>query len=535
MQKRRLPVGIQDFEYIRKNDFVYVDKTRYVYELAARGKPYFLSRPRRFGKSLLLSAMKYYFEGRKELFTGLALADIESEWVKYPVFHLDMNAGDYRTVEGIKSSLESSLRTIENDWKISSDDDVVSKRFELLIKKVHAKTGRQVVVLVDEYDKPLLTNIEKGEINDDIRIILKSFYGVLKAADQYLRFAFLTGVTKFSKVSVFSDLNQLQDISFDNDYADICGITEKELIEDFDVEIHALAEENGKGYDETLALMRKNYNGYHFSKKSESVYNPFSVLNVFTKRDFGYYWYSTGTPTFLVEMLKTSDIEIPNLIQGISCSLQRITDYRIGETDPVPLLYQTGYLTIKSCNELTDMCVLGFPNDEVKYGFLDGLLASYLPRAADFLGLFIGNFIEDLQKDDIAGFMKRLNTLFMNLPYGTRKPDEHYFHSFVYLVFTMMGQYAQAEVHTAAGRADAVLFFAGKIYVFEFKAAQKGKVEEAAKAALTQINEKGYTAPYLSSGKDVVKIGAAFVNDSAGGQAMWWTIEENRPLQETSR
>jgi hypothetical protein len=521
MEMRNLPIGVQDFADLRERKCVYVDKTAWITPLTRTGKHYFLCRPRRFGKSLFLSTLRYYFQGRKDLFddtagrTPLAIAAAETEWTAHPVLHFDWNAGNYRTVADLESVLDGNLRRFEEVWGSDDADTTIPLRFASLIRRAVEKTGQKAVVLIDEYDKPLLANIEKGEINEEVRAALKAFYGVLKSADEHLRFAFLTGVTKFSKVSIFSDLNQLQDISMEDGFSGVCGITETELVAVFDNEIRALAEEQEMDYDAALEKLRRIYNGYHFSVKSESVYNPFGLLNALSSKNFMHYWFSTGTPTFLVTALKKMRFDIPNLIDGFPYSLQGIFDYRLESGNPVPLLYQSGYLTIKGYDALTDRLLLGFPNEEVKYGFLDHLLCGYVPKPPDMLGLYGYTFIDDLRAEDIDGFLRRIGVLLANVPYGAEKPDEHFFQSMVFLAFTMLGQYAQTEAHILTGRLDCALFFDGTVYVFEFKAGPTDKLDAAVKEALAQIDEKNYAAPY-NAAKKVVKIGAAFSTQDAG-------------------
>ncbi|MDR3267539.1 MAG: AAA family ATPase, partial [Tannerella sp.] len=334
VNNRKLPVGIQDFESLRTDGYLYVDKTAYIYNMVKRGKPYFLGRPRRFGKSLLLSTLKAYFLGKKELFEGLAIAGLEKEWVEHPVFHLDMNLESYTGLASLESALDGNLRPLEAKWGRDPDDKSVSMRFTGLIRRANEQTGKKVVVLIDEYDKPLINTMENPDVHNDIRNVLKGFYGVLKSADTYLRFVMLTGVTKFSQVSVFSDLNHLQDISLNKDYAGICGISESELISEFEPELHALAEETENTYKETLAEMKKRYDGYHFARNSEGMYNPFSVLNTFSSMEFRDYWFKTGTPTFLVNLLKREDFDIRNLKGDVTIDARSITDYRPENNNP---------------------------------------------------------------------------------------------------------------------------------------------------------------------------------------------------------
>jgi len=510
METRNLPIGIQDFKSIRDNGCVYVDKTAYVYKMAKQGKPYFLSRPRRFGKSLMVATLKAYFEGKKELFNGLAIAELEKDWTSYPVFLIDLNVGEYGSVAELKASLSNRLRALEREWGAEAPDESLSNRFESLIRRTVEKTGKNVVVLIDEYDTPLVKHLENDSIQEEFRAVLKSFYGVLKSADSWLRFVFITGVTKFSQVSIFSDMNQLRDISMEEDYACICGITESELIGTFEPEIQQLADKNKATRDEALEKMRKRYNGYRFAPDAETVYNPYSVLNTLAKRTFGYYWFQTGTPTFLIKQIKNARLNIPDFTSGITIAARKIIDYRAKDDNPLPMLYQTGYLTIRDYEPRSEKYTIGFPNDEVKYAFLEEILDSYLPKGMNLQRLYAGDFADDMWNRDIDAFITRLRSLIASMPYGVKSEEtESWFQTVVYLLFTLSGQYIQAEVHNHKGRADAVVITDDSVYVFEFKitAGESGK---AAEAAIEQIDEKDYMAPYRASGKRLVKIGAAY-------------------------
>jgi hypothetical protein len=513
MQTRKMPIGIQDFEDLRTSGYLYVDKTAHIYRLVQEGKPYFLGRPRRFGKSLLLSTIKAYFLGKRELFEGtaeqtkLAIADLETEWLEYPVFHIDLNVASYTDLASLYAGLDANLRFIEEKWGRDPAETTPSIRLLGLVKRACEKTGRKVVVLVDEYDRPLLQTMEAERDQEDIRRELKGFYGVLKTADPWLRFVFLTGITKFSQVSVFSDLNQLRDISMEKEYAGICGISERELAENFEPELRTLAEENGMSYEDALEEMRKRYNGYHFSGGAEGIYNPFSVLNTLVKRNFAYYWFQTGTPSYLIKELQKTGFDLREFAKGITIASQSINDYRISSGSPVPVLYQSGYLTIQGYNRQFDSYTLGFPNEEVEYGFLNSLLPYYMPHTRDGQGFFVGNFVKDLQNGDIDGFMTRLRAFFADIPYELNDKTERHYQTLFYLVFRLMGQYAQVEQRSAAGRADAVVSTMDTVYVFEFKLAGRGTVKDA----LRQIAEKGYLILYSAAGKKLVKIGAVFL------------------------
>ena len=535
---RRLPIGLQSFEVMRNEGFVYADKTEYVLRLAAESRVFFLSRPRRFGKSLFLSTLKAYFLGKKELFKGLYIEDAEQKqaelegreaWIKYPVLHLDFTAKNYSDVNALHDLLNAHLREWEEEFKIEKMEEAPDGRFRNLIKQIYEKIGKQVVILVDEYDKPLLeTMIINEPLNEEYRRILKGFYGVIKACDEYIRFAFLTGVTKFSKVSIFSDLNNLRDISLEKNYSGICGITETELKQVFKPEIDALAEERKLNYEETLAQLKKRYDGYLFHPKGENIYNPFSLLNAFTKKEIGSYWFSTGTPTFLVRTLQhQKEIYIRDILENAEMDENSLQDYRPDMNNPIPILFQSGYLTIKDYDERLGLYKLGFPNDEVKYGFLDNLVPAYTSIAKDASGLFIGNFIRAIEKGNTESFMKRMYTACAGLPYSLASKEnvkmrERDYQIAFYIIFSLMGQFVQTEVVSSKGRADCVVHTDDTIYIFEFKLMGSGTPKEA----IQQIKEKGYAEPYKTSGKKIVLIGAVFADGIDEDTADTWEFCE---------
>ena len=501
---RKLPIGIQTFEDIRKEGYLYVDKTELVWRMANTGKPYFLSRPRRFGKSLLLSTFEAYFEGRKELFEGLAIEKLEKEWNTYPVLHLDLNAEKYDSPKGLHAILSNHLTQWEAKYGKGDDELTLSNRFMGVIRRAAESTGKNVVVLIDEYDKPLLQAMRNEPLLSEFRDTLKAFYGVLKSADRYLRFAFLTGVTKFAQVSVFSDLNQLQDISLWYDYATVCGITKEELTAVFRPELEVLGKVSELSYEETVDEMTRLYDGYLFHPAGEGVFNPFSVLNALKAKEFNDYWFQTGTPTFLVELLKQSDYDLRVLIDGVEASSAAFSEYRADAENPIPLIYQSGYLTIKEYDKRFKVYRLGFPNDEVKYGFLRFLIPYYTPISSDETDFNAVKFIRELQSGDVHSFMERLKSFFADIPYELNTKTERHYQVIFYLVFKLMGQYVDAEVRSAKGRADAVVKTKDYIYVFEFKL--EGTVDEA----LKQIDEKGYLLPYRTDGRKLVKVGVSF-------------------------
>ena len=501
---RKLPIGIQTFEDIRRDNYLYVDKTAFVWRIANTGKPYFLSRPRRFGKSLLLSTFEAYFKGKKELFEGLAIEQMEKEWRQFPVLHLDLNAKKYETPEDLNAMLNQHLEKWESQYGDEKKDRSPEERFSYVISRASEQAGCGVVVLVDEYDKPLLQTLCNIPLMEEYRQTLKAFYGVLKSSDRYLRFVFLTGVTKFAQVSVFSDLNQLNDISMKPQYATICGITMQELTHTFAPEIQQLAEHNGLTQEEALQKMKISYDGYHFCEFAEGVFNPFSVLNLFDGYKFSNYWFQTGTPTFLVELLKKSEYDLRTLIDGVEASASSFTEYRIDANNPIPLIYQSGYLTIKDYSSRFGNYLLEFPNDEVRYGFIDFLIPYYTSVVDDERGFYIGKFILELENGDYDSFLTLLQAFFADFPYELNDKSERHYQVVFYLVFKLMGQFTDVEIRSARGRADAVVKTPAYIYIFEFKL--NGTAEEA----LQQINDKGYLIPYQADGRKLIKIGVEF-------------------------
>ena len=518
---RKMPIGIQSFEKMRNDKYLYVDKTKYVYNLVRTSSPYFLSRPRRFGKSLFLSTLKAYFLGQKELFKGLYIekaeekrAEIEKNeaWVEYPVFYLDFNVGRYDLEEALAESLDYFLRKEEKLYGLKNEGDSFGKRFQSLIETAYNKTGRQVVILVDEYDKPLLQTMGINEtLNEEYRNTLKAFYSVIKTCDQYIRFAFLTGVTKFSKVSIFSDLNNLQDISMLNDYAEICGLTQTEIEKTFKPEIERLATNTKNSYDKMLEELKKRYDGYKFSVLGESVYNPFSILNTLNSGELKNYWFSTGTPTFLVNYLKDAYYNIPDLDGKVELDESMLNEYRADTKNPIPILFQSGYLTIKEYIEEVNMYRLGFPNDEVRYGFLKNLFPSYSSLRPDETGVSIWKFVEDIRAGNVDEFMERMQAIIAGVPYDNLPKDklklrEQNYQTAVYLIFKLMGQFVETEIHCSKGRADCIVHTKDSIYIFEFKLMSAGSADDA----ITQIKEKGYASQFKAEGKKIILIGSSF-------------------------
>lgn len=433
---RKLPIGIQSFEDIRNQGFLYVDKTALIYKMATMGKPYFLSRPRRFGKSLLLSTIEAYFQGKRELFKGLAIEKLETDWLEYPVLHLDLNAEKYTSIEALTYILERHINGWEDTWGKDTRENSLSDCFIGVITRAYEKTGRQVVVLIDEYDKPLLQVFNDEKLQTEYLKTLKAFYGVLKSADRYLRF----------------------------------------------------------------------------------VFNPFSLLNTLSFSRFGSYWFQTGTPTFLVELLKQSEYDLRTLIDGVEMKESAFSEYRVAENNPIPLIYQSGYLTIKDYDERFHLYTLRFPNDEVKYGFLDFITPFYTSVGDEDNGFYIGKFVRELESGDVDSFLTRLKAFFADFPYELNDKTERHYQVVFYLVFKLMGQFCDGEVRSARGRADAVVKTQDSIYIFEFK------LNGSAEAALKQINDKGYLIPYMADNRKQIKVGVMF--DASERNIGQWLIEE---------
>ena len=534
---RKLPIGIQSFEKLRRNNYLYIDKTAFVWNLIQGSNPYFLSRPRRFGKSLFLSTLAAYFLGQKELFKGLYLEKAEeaqaaqeqrTAWLQYPVFYFDFNTGQYDLKDALNERLHVLLKDAETQYGImptKEEQPFFSSRFERLIKTVYQQTGKQAVILVDEYDKPLLQTMGVNEpLNEQYRNTLKAFYSVIKTCDQYIRFAFLTGVTKFSKISIFSDLNNLRDISIEEDYAGICGITQKELEANFQPEIQALAQRRALEYSQVVAALKQWYDGYLFHPAGENMYNPYSVLSALVKKEIKSYWFSTGTPTFLVNYLKEAHFFIPDLDGNVELDEDGLQTYRAAAQDTLPILFQAGYLTIKEYISDLRLYRLGFPNDEVRYGFLHNLLPAYSDVQFGQTGVSVARFVQDIRNGNVDGFMERMQSIISGIPYDNLTKEnlklrEQNYQAAVYLIFALMGQFVQTEVHCALGRSDAVVTTADTVYIFEFKLTGNGAAEDA----IAQIKEKNYAAQYKTSGKKIVLIGSSF--DEEKRTIRNWTTE----------
>ena len=504
MPIRKFPIGVQDFTSLREADFLYVDKTALVYRLAVTGAQIFLSRPRRFGKSLLLSTLEAYFLGRKEVFKGLAMERLEKDWTEYPVLLLSLNAQFYEDRRSLEQVFEGHFIEWEKLYGATDKELGYAGRFMQIIRQANEKTGQKVVVLIDEYDKPLLRSLTDDSLHRLYREMLTGFYTVLKDADRYLRFVFITGVTKFSQLDVFGNLNQLKDISMVPDYALICGFTHEEIEQNFQPDLAALGEMNGLTYEQTMNELTRRYDGYYFSEfQSEGLYNPFSLLNALDQKQFENFWFATRTPTSLVEMLKKTDYDLRQL-DGMEVSAAMLTDYRMDFKNPIPVIYQSGYLTIKGYDADLNYYILGYPNAEVKYGWLNFIAPFYTPVSSLETPFYIGKFTRELRDGDVEAFMTRLRAFFAGVPYELNDQTERHYQVIFYLVFKLLGQFIETEVRSAFGRADAVVKTTDRIYVFEFKL--NGSLDEA----LSQIDDKGYLIPYTADGRQLVKVGASF-------------------------
>lgn len=514
---RKYPVGIQNFEKLRRDGYCYVDKTELIYRLASDGGYYFLSRPRRFGKSLLISTLEAYFEGKKELFEGLAIEKLEKEWTVSPVLHLDLNARKYDTPEALVAIINQHLEVWEALYGNEKKDRAPEERFAYIIEKAYRATGHTVAVLIDEYDKPLLQAIGNEPLQQEYRNTLKAFYGVLKSCDRYIRFAMLTGVTKFGKVSVFSDLNNLMDISLSPRFANICGITQKELQEDFAEDIRMLAQANDMTEEQAAMELKQWYDGYHFTEKGDDIYNPFSLLNTFAELKFGSYWFETGTPTFLVELLKMNRYNLSRLTSEVAMA-ESLAGIDTLEENPVPILYQSGYLTIKGYDREFQSYILGFPNNEVEEGFTKFLLPRYATIPSGNPAFELMSFVKDVRAGKTEDFMKRLQGFFADTPYELARDLELHYQNVMFIVFKLLGFYTQAEYHTSEGRIDLVVKTADYIYVMEFK------LDGTAEEAIRQIEEKHYAKPFEADGRKIYRIGVNFSNRLRGIER--WIVEE---------
>ena len=513
---RIYPIGIQNFEDLRNNNNVYVDKTELIYRLANTNKVYFLSRPRRFGKSLLVSTLDAYFRGRKDLFQGLAMERLEKEWNVYPVLHIDFSMTKYTTMADLNERLNLQLCEWERIYGNAPEEEGYAARFSGIIKRAYQQTGLQVVVLIDEYDAPLLDSNHLPELQNELREEMRKFFSPLKAQGEYLRFLFLTGISKFSQMSIFSELNNLQNISMRDDYSAICGITEQELRTQLKADIEMMAQANGETYEEACLHLKQQYDGYHFSKHCEDIYNPFSLFNAFDAKEYKNFWFSTGTPTFLIDLLQETDFDVRQL-EGVEATDEQFDAPTERVTSPIPVLYQSGYLTIKGYDPEFQVYRLAYPNGEVRKGFIESLLPAYLELPGQSSTFYVVSFIRDLRKGDIESCLERTRSFFASIPNDLENKTEKHYQTIFYLLFRLMGMYVDSEVKSAVGRADVVIKMQDAIYVLEFK------YDGTAREALAQINSRLYAVPYRKDGRRIVKVGINF--DSATRTIGDWVIE----------
>ena len=455
MSSKIYPIGIQNFESLRKDGFFYIDKTEIIYRLVKTGRYYFLSRPRRFGKSLLISTLEAYFQGKKELFQGLAMEQLEKEWKRYPVLHLDLNIEKYDIPDSLDKILNNNLTRWEELYGAESSETSFSLRFAGVIRRACEQTGQRVAILIDEYDKPLLQAIGNHELQQAFRSTLKPFYGVMKTMDGCIKFALLTGVTKFGKVSVFSDLNNLDDISMQEMFIDICGVTGQEIHDNLEEELHELASANGMTYDEVVAELKACYDGYHFTENSIGIYNPFSLLCTFKYNKFGSYWFETGTPTYLVELLKRYHYDLEHMAHAETYA--DVLNSIYGDEEPLPVIFQSGYLTIKDYDKEFGLYRLGFPNREVEEGFVKFLIPYYTRFNKIEAPFEIQKFVKEIRAGQPDAFFRRLQSFFADTPYELVRDLELHYQNVLFIVFKLVGFYTEAEYHTSEGRIDLVL------------------------------------------------------------------------------
>lgn len=509
------PIGIQNFATLREEGFTYVDKTGLIEKLVNSGKYYFLSRPRRFGKSLMLSTIEAFYQGRKDLFEGLAISRTDHDWHPHPVLHMAMNANVCQSVNDLEDMLSSFIHNQELIYGRNEQSDSVALRFGALIRSAYNKTGRKVVILIDEYDKPLLDSVGKPDLQDDLRVLLKGFYSNLKNCDQYIEFAMLTGVSRFGKLSIFSDLNNLNDISLSEEYSAICGMTVEEIRSNFNEGVHELAEKNGISDEQAYALLKENYDGYHFAPVSHDMYNPFSLLKALYERSIGAYWFSTGTPTFLANMIRRMDIDLRDL-ENTEEEIDNLMDASFDLSNTVPIMYQSGYLTIKDYDSRFQTVILDYPNREVERGFLNGLMKIFGASQGGRSEFEVKRFVRDVEAGRVDDFMTRLQSLFSGYHYDQMDLGnlELHYRNVIYLVMKLMGYYTEAEMRTASGRIDLVVKTPRYLYVFEFK------INRSAQDAMDQINSRDYLLPFRAYGREIVKVGANF-DDSIRSISSW--------------
>lgn len=514
----RYPIGQQDFKTLRKDDAIYIDKTSFVEKIVkSKSKYYFLARPRRFGKSLFLSTLRYFFEGQRDLFKNLYIDSTDWDWAEYPVLYLDLNTDRFAEQGLLDGVLDRLFRNWEEKYDVDVQDSDYSQRFATIIKAAHEKTGRQVVILVDEYDKPLVSNLNKEDNFEHYRAKLASIYSNFKSSAEHIRLVFLTGVSRFSKLSVFSDLNNLNDISFDDEFADICGITERELLDEMQDGIKLLAKKYQLNYEEACQRLKKNYDGYRFALEGSDIYNPWSVLNCLKKKRIGTYWIATGATTVIVEALRDADVDIEEILNA-EWELNRLAGLDLRNANPTALLYQTGYLTIADYDLYTDEVRLKVPNDEVREGLFNDLLPVYIKGKIGFAEDVVSKIKKSIRNGQPEDMMKSLKAYFAGIPYDLKMDNENNFHNAFYILTTLIGIDAKAEVHTSDGSIDMLIETPKYIYVIELK--YDGTSEEA----LRQIKDKEYAMKFSTYHRKIFCIGVSFSSEHRRIEE--WRIEE---------
>ena len=502
--RRLYPIGIQTFEKIRTRNYMYVDKTEYIYRMVhADSNYFFLSRPRRFGKSLLTSTLEAYFQGRKDLFKGLAMDLLETEWTEYPVLRFDMSLGKHMEKEQLERYLSSQLELMEHKYGILTESPDANIRLTNLIRRAYEQTGRQVVVLIDEYDAPLLDVVHEEKNLPVLRNIMRNFYSPLKACDPYLRFVFLTGITKFSQLSIFSELNNIKNISMLPGYAAICGITEEEIATQMDEDLDILAGRLNVNCEEVVKKLKAHYDGYHFTWPSPDIYNPFSLLNAFADGRLDSYWFGSGTPTYLIEMLNRFGV-LPSKIGGnevVAADFDAPTERMESIT---PLLYQSGYVTIKGYDEMFQIYTLDIPNAEVRIGLMRSLIPYYVTRDTQATNTTVVNLARALVRGDMDGMLRLLQTFLSTVPYCDRTDYEGHYQQMLYIIFSLLGAYVDVEVRTPMGRVDMVMRTATTLYIVELK------LNQSAEAAIQQIDLKNYPERFALCGLPMVKVSINF-------------------------
>ena len=517
--QRLYPIGIQTFSEIREKNYLYIDKTEYVYRMTHFAKYVFLSRPRRFGKSLLTSTLHSYFSGRKDLFQGLAMERLEKDWIEYPVLHFDMSMAKHVDKERLERLLDFMLSDYERTFGLDITAGDANLRLTRLIKCAYEKTGKKVVVLIDEYDAPLLDVVHEKENLGVLRNIMRNFYSPLKACDPYLKYVFLTGITKFSQLSIFSELNNIKNISMDESYAAICGITEDEMLTQMKEDMGMLAAKLNISPEEVLLKLKGNYDGYHFTYPSPDLYNPFSLLNAFADGKFGSYWFGSGTPTYLIKMLGKFGVNPSDI--GPKQAKASIFDAPTETmTNITPLLYQSGYITIKDYNKILDLYTLDIPNKEVRLGLMESLLPNYVGNETPEATTMVAYLFYDIQNGDMDAALHRLQEFLSTIPYCDNTRFEGHYQQVFYIIFSLLGYYVDVEVRTPRGRVDIVLRTKTTLYVMELK------LDGSADEALRQIEEKGYALPFAKDSRKLYKIGVNFSSEIRG-IVEWKIVEDN--------